>query len=355
MIKEDIMKKVLMLTTVMLVLAMNTTCSAQIVPSKYWYRNLWNIPESAYLPTDIPISYDLIAKFNAAYFDSLEYEMLKSKPGFFIPLAESFISDRDTLSIGFPYSYETNEYNSNTDIKRRLSGLIRTGINGGNIAISPIRYSMLRDPMNFQGMTSFRISSDNGVFEDYPRLRLQGDSVFEGVFKRADRKPIIEAYQDLYDALNIDGYLHNDRKFQDYEFYITKDRSYCYDSNNMKLYTYHESSKELTYYTLPQNNEVIKRLGSAVEEDFYFAASVNDYLIFSIPTQNWCVMIVDTRSDKVYLFYTKYITNKVGVKDVKPIGNGGSGFSIYPTDDNVYVKAITQDGSFYVIRVNLDR
>ncbi len=354
MIKDDIMKKVLMLTTVMLVLAMNTTCSAQIVSSKHWFRNLWNIPESAYLPTDIPISYDIIAKFNAAYFDSLEYEMSKSKPGFFIPLAESFISDRDTLSIGFCYGYATDEYISNTDIKRRLRGLIRTDVNGGNIALSPIGYSMLRDPMNFQGMTSFRISSDNGVFEDYPRLRLQGDSVFEGVFKRADREPIIEAYQDLYDALNIDGYLHNGRKFQDYEFYITKDRSYCYDSNNMKLYTYHESSKELTYYTLPQNNEVINHIGNGIKS-LYFVASVNGFLVFSDPTQYWCVMIVDTKSDKVYLFYTKYITDKVGVKDVEPIGNGGSGFSIYPTDDNVYVKAITQDGRFYVIRINLDR
>ncbi|MCB5266815.1 MAG: hypothetical protein LHW46_01750 [Candidatus Cloacimonetes bacterium] len=348
------MKKVLMLTSVLLVLAINTTCSAQIVSSNHSFRDLWNIPESKYLPTDTPISYDLIAEFNKAYFDSLENKMSQNKPGFFIPLGKSFISDRDTLSIGFPYSYETNEYISNTDIKRRLSGLIRTDINGGNIALSPIGYSMLRDPANFKGMTSFRVSSDNGVFQDYPELRLQGDSVFEGVFKVADREPIIEAYQELYNALATNANLHREVNFNVYDFYITKDKSYCYDTSNRKLYSYHVSSNMLSVYTLPVSNEVINRIGSDIE-DLHFVASVNDFLVFSDATQYWCVMLVDTKSDKVYLFYTKYITDMVGVKDVEPIGNGGSGFSIYPTDYSVYVKAKTLDGSFYVIRVNLNR
>ena len=100
------MKKVIVLTSVLLVLAINTTCSAQIVSSNHSFRDLWNIPESKYLPTDTPISYDLIAEFNKAYFDSMENKMSQSKPGFFIPLGDSFISDRDTLSIGVPYSYE---------------------------------------------------------------------------------------------------------------------------------------------------------------------------------------------------------------------------------------------------------
>lgn len=348
------MKKVIVLTSVLLVLAINTTCSAQIVSSNHSFRDLWNIPESKYLPTDTPISYDLIAEFNKAYFDSLENKMSQSKPGFFIPLGDSFISDRDTLSIGFPYSYETNEYISNTDIKRRLSGLIITDINGDNIAISPIGYSMLRDPANFKGMTSFRVSSDSGFFQDNPELRLQGDSVFEGVFKVADREPILEAYQALYKSMESNAYLQSKTAYQNYDFYITKDKSHCYDKKNRKLYTYHVCSDMLSVYALPERNEVINHIGNDIES-LHFIAIVNGFLIFSDPTQYWCVMIVDTKSDKVYLFYTEYITNMVGVKDVEPIGNGGSGFSIYPTDDNVYVKAITQDGSFFVIRVNLNR
>jgi hypothetical protein len=349
----------LFVTTVLVMLIMNSSCLAQIDSGKHEYRSLWNISESIYLPIDIPISFDLLAKFSAAYFDSLDNQMSQDKLGFFIPLSETFISDRDTFIIGFHYSYESNEYihfkGIKTDLKAMLGGVIASDDFGKIRLVSPVEYRGLRQPSNFKGMTAMRLDSETNTISNYSKLPLTRNSVFDGVNKIADQEPIINAYQELYTALYTDGYLQGDLDFRFFDFYFTKTSSYCYDRINKRIYTYHESSKELTYYTLPKNNEVIKRLGIAVEEELYFSASVNDYLVFSTPVQDWCIMIVDTKSDKVYLFYTEYITNKVGVIDVKPIGNGGSGFSIYPTDDNVYVKAITQDGSFYVIRVNLDR
>jgi hypothetical protein len=301
------------------------------------FYNLWELDEQANLPDTHSFKIDKIATFNKSTFIKIYGELSKDnidiKPRTEGVHEYSFVLDCDTLLIGIRYDNEI----------KRQTGIALVDTTGKLVAHSKNEYYAL---MN---LTSFK----NDVYLNYidrsipakERNQNYWNLLFSRYIERSDSKTFNDAYEDLIYAISDVVGIEN--------CFFTTSNYYAFDSNRKSLLTYNPKFRTIDKYELPLDNPILAKITSAENRlEVQFKGVVNNFMVFAA-SGDWATVLINTKTDEVYIYYSKYISDRFNIIDVSPFSFGSSGYQVFTSERYLYYFVDTVDGSYSLIRVEL--